>query len=268
MRARSVIGALGLAPCLVVLACLAPVCALGAERSIGVVLLHGKLGATADDVEGLAAALTDAGLTVSTPDMAWSALRRFDVTIDLALDEIAREIAAMRTAGVSRVVLAGYSMGANIALAFAARRSGIDGLIVLGPGFMPERAGFRSGVAEAVAEARRNERAGQGRVIGRYLDYGYDGYTYPIDASAASYLSYYAPDGMAVMPANAALMRTALPVLWVVGERDVVAERDRSYAYDLLPPHPRSSFLIIDAGHLDTPRQAAPALIKWLREAP
>ena len=235
-------------------------------RGVGILLLHGKFGDPANDFAELAPALRRAGYVVATPELAWSQRRRFDGTLDDAFDQIGDEVAGLRWQGLRRVVLGGFSMGGNLALAYAARRDDIDGLIALGAGFTPERPIFRTAVASAVEAARAASAAGRGDAIGSYLDYAYDGAVYPLDARARAYLSYYAPNGAAVMPLNAMRLARALPVLWVVGRDDSVIVADRSYVFDRLPAHRDSRFMTIESGHLDTPSKAASAVISWLSD--
>lgn len=237
-----------------------------AARGVGVLLLHGKLGDPATDFAELAPALRRAGYVVAAPELPWSQRRRFDGTLDAAFDQIADEIAGLRWQGLRRVVLGGFSMGANLALAYATRHDDIDGLIALGAGFTPERPAFRTAVASAVEAARAASNAGRGDAIGSYLDYAYDGAVYPLDARARAYLSYYAPNGGAVMPLNALRLTRALPVLWVVGRSDSVIVADRSYVFDRLPPHRDSRYVTVEAGHLDTPAKAAPTMVSWLSD--
>jgi pimeloyl-ACP methyl ester carboxylesterase len=237
-----------------------------AARGVGVLLLHGKFGDPAGDFAELAPALRRVGYVVATPELAWSHRRRFDGTLDEAFDEIADEVAGLRWQGLNRVVLGGFSLGGNVALAYAARRGDVDALVLLGPGFTPERPAFRTAVAGAVEAARSASEAGRGDTIGSFLDYAYDGAVYPLDARARAYLSYYAPTSDVVMPINAMRLTRAMPVLWVVGRADKIIVADRSYVFDRLPPHRDSRFLTIESGHLDTPAKAAPTVAGWLGE--
>jgi hypothetical protein len=83
-------------------------------------------------------------------------------------------------------------------------------------------------------------------------------------ASAKSYLSYFDPDGPTVMPANAAAIRSAIAILWVVGTKDP-ATRPSGYAFDKAPPHPKSKYVAVDADHLQVPAVAADQVLAWLR---
>ena len=83
-------------------------------------------------------------------------------------------------------------------------------------------------------------------------------------AKATAYLSYFDPDGPAVMPRNAAAM-PALPLLWVIGRSDPLFGRGEGYAYARAPKHAKSRYVIVDANHRDTPTAARQAVIDWLK---
>jgi hypothetical protein len=50
-----------------------------------------------------------------------------------------------------------------------------------------------------------------------------------------------------------------------VGNKDP-ATRPSSYAFDKAPPNPKSKYLVVDAGHLDTPDVAADQIILWIAD--
>jgi cephalosporin-C deacetylase-like acetyl esterase len=83
-------------------------------------------------------------------------------------------------------------------------------------------------------------------------------------ASVKVYLSYFDSNGPAVVPANAAAIRSPIPILWVVGSKDPLT-RPSSYAFDKAPTHPKSKYLSVNAGHLDTPTVAAEQIILWIK---
>jgi pimeloyl-ACP methyl ester carboxylesterase len=76
---------------------------------------------------------------VSNGEMAWSGRRLYDVDYPTALKEIEQQVRQLRVSGVKRVVVAGQSMGANAAVAYASSGFDLDGLVILSPGHFPER---------------------------------------------------------------------------------------------------------------------------------
>ena len=90
------------------------------------------------------------------------------------------------------------------------------------------------------------------------------GITFQVSAKPSAYLSFFDPQGPAVIPRNVAAM-PSIPLLWVVGRQDP-HRRPKSYAYDRAPPHPKSKYLIVNAGHRDTPDAARQEVIAWLKQ--
>jgi dienelactone hydrolase len=64
------------------------------------------------------------------------------------------------------------------------------------------------------------------------------------------------------------LLKTGTPLLWVIGRRDfgfVAGERD---TFPRVSTHPMSRYVVVDAGHGDTPQKALPNVIEWLKSLP
>ncbi|MCB1888985.1 MAG: hypothetical protein KDH20_15355, partial [Rhodocyclaceae bacterium] len=158
-----------------------------------------------------------------------------------------------------RVLLAGHSLGANAALA-AARRSPVDALALIAPGHLPDRLFAAGHTAEALEIARA---AAPGRPI-RLPDFN-QGQSRPLRFDPAIWLSYFDPDGAAVMPRSARALAPPRPVLWASARHDPLAGGGRAYAFDLLPAHPQNFWLELDAGHVDAPARAAAPLADWLQ---
>lgn len=230
---------------------------------LGVVLLHGKQGAPERLVAELSAQLRAAGFLVAVPEMPWSGRRGFGASYDVALDEIDAAVRELRAKGATRVAVAGHSLGGNAALAYAARFPGLDGIVCLAPAHAPEQPRTRERFAADVQQAREMVAAGRGQEKKRFHDVNM-GQGIEVDTTAQAYLSYNDPEGPAVMPKNAAALKTALPILWVVGARDPLT-RDRAYVFDLAPAHRLSRYVVLDADHKGTPTAAAGLVIEWLR---
>lgn len=78
-------------------------------------------------------------------------------------------------------------------------------------------------------------------------------------------LRYFDPAGLGHMPGTAAAFKKPVPFLWVVGTADRMYALGEDYAYRKAPAHPDSKYLVVTAGHLDTPDVAAEQVLEWLR---
>lgn len=220
-----------------------------------IVLLHGK-GSSPEHVLPLAEALRAQGYLVSAPEMPWAAGRHYDRSLDEAFAEIDS------VAGDGRVIIAGHSMGANVAIAYAANRENVSAVLAIGPGHTPESREFLEDLGDSVALAHERMRQGKGdepavfrdRHLGRVID---------VRTTARNYLSYLGPEGRAVMPRNAPLIRA--PLLWVVGTEDPnMLRRGRGYFFEKLPPNSRHRYSEVKADHMGTPDAARDVVIEWL----
>lgn len=233
----------------------------------GVVLLHGKWGKPPFAHAPLAEALAAAGHPVASPTLPWALKRLYDASFDAALDEIAAEVAALRHQGCRRVVLAGHSLGACAALAFAARRGGVDGLILLAPAHFPARLLVEGHTADSLATARAALAGPTPEKRIPVVDVN-QGMRHRLRVAPAIYLSYFDPAGPADWAANARALPADLPALWAVGHDDPAHGRRIDYAFDLSgqigPDHPRRRHLELAADHAGTPAAAAQAVLDWL----
>lgn len=235
--------------------------------SMGVVLMHGKGGQPSRNIATLAQTLEAEGVKVVTPVMAWSGSRgqpfNYDKTYDMALREIDGAIAKLRARGATKFIVAGQSLGANAALAFAARKpGGISGVIMLAPGHTPER--MRSAdILSAQAEARQMVAAAKGSQRREFPDLNV-GQSFMVTGTYAGWYSYFDPLGAANMPANAARLR-AMPILYVVGRSDPLTRMGRAYIYKQAKPHPKSRYVEVNADHFDTPHHARSLVLDWLK---
>ena len=229
---------------------------------IGIVLLHGKQDSPPYKIDFLAKRLEDKGYVVATPEMPWSRSRIYGATYEDAMLEIDKAANELRRGGVRKIMVGGLSLGANAALGYGARRDNVAGLIVLAPGHFPEVQRSREMFAPSVARTKEMIATGKGDKADYFDDLNM-GRTFRIRARAKVYLSYFDPEGPAVVPANAAAIRSPIPILWVVGTKDPIT-RPRSYAFDKAQYHPKSKYIAVEAGHLETPTAAAEQVILWI----
>jgi pimeloyl-ACP methyl ester carboxylesterase len=233
---------------------------------VGVVLMHGKGGRPSSNINGLASALKQQGAIVVTPSMAWAGSRgvvaAYDVTYEQALADVGAAVAQLRSQGARKIVVAGQSLGANAAIAYAARApGGLAGVIALAPGHTPDRM-RQPKIVQAVADARAAIAAGQGGARGSFPDSN-QGQFAMVSGNTAAWYSYNDPNGTASMPKNAA--RLSLPFLYVVGTSDRIHEAGRGYIFARAKPNPKSRYVEVNAGHFDTPEAAKADVIAWLK---
>ncbi|NQU69021.1 MAG: alpha/beta hydrolase [Rhodospirillales bacterium] len=239
-----------------------------AQDGVGIVLMHGK-GGTAkptSPVGRLADALDSAGFMVLAPDMPWSRSRIWDRSFDRAMAEIDTYVTELRRKGAKKIVVGGHSLGANAALRYGARRDGLAGILAIAPGHTPEVRGFQSRMEHDYRRAAEMVANGKGDKADDFRDFN-QGRASDVRATAKIYLSWYDPEGPAVMPKNAAGLKPGTPLMWIIGRKDVMLKfgRGRNYAFDLAPSHPRSAYLEVPGGHRATPRKGKDEIIKWLK---
>jgi pimeloyl-ACP methyl ester carboxylesterase len=230
------------------------------QEKIGVVLLHGKMGRPEQHMGALIGPLKREHCLVESPEMPWSFRRYLTADYDTALKEIDKAVEKLKSKGATRIIIAGHSMGANAALAYAVSRGGVAGIILLAPGHFPERRPER--FAADVAAARERISAGRGDKSLCFRDVN-QGQEIRQCTKASIYYSYFDPDGLGSMPKSASRLSPQIPLLCVVGKHEPYAE-GREYIFDKAPPHPLSRYVEVDAGHLDTPSVAVPEVISWL----
>ena len=237
--------------------------AVGAEP-VGVVLMHGKWGNPGKNIVTVELALKGAGFRVVSKEMAWSDRRAYDMSLDQVMTELEGEVAALRAAGAAKIVLGGQSFGANMALAYGARHPDVDGVMVLAPGHSPERFSRDPAMAQSLDKARAMVAAGKGEQIANFQDIN-QGRTRQVSAKAAVYLSFFDPEGGAVMPRNAARLSSHTALLWVIGSGDPLSSAGRAYAFDRAPANPHSAYYTVQADHQDTPAAARAIVVDWLK---
>ena len=248
----------------IALALALPIASSAAEEgNVGIVLLHGKQDRAPYEISSLARKLKRAGYLVVTPEMPWSRNRIYDASYEEAMLEIDKAVEALKKDGARKILVGGLSLGGNASVGYVSRRDNLAGIIVLAPGHFPELRGLRDPCAASVARAKEMMAAGRGDATGSFSDINM-GKTFNSQASARNYLSFFDPNGPAVVPTNAAAIRLPIPILWVVGTKDPLT-RPGSYAFDKAPFHPKSKYVAVDAGHLETPSAAADQVLTWLQ---
>ena len=233
---------------------------------VGVVLLHGKTGNPAK-LWDLSSELEAQGFLVSTPTMPWSSNRYLDASFETALNEIAAAINQLKQKGATKIVVAGHSMGANAALAYAANRGGVAGVIMLAPGHYPDLPRFQEIFKGGVAKAREMVQSGRGTQNAEFPDMN-QGKHFTVNTQAQIYLSYFDPDGLGAMGRNATRLDSKIPLLVVIGDKDMLYPQAKDYIFNKAPANPLSQFVVVSADHLGTPAAAKADVVRWLKSLP
>lgn len=241
-----------------------PAAVSAAGEDVGVVLMHGKWGTPDRFISTVELELKGAGVRVISKEMPWSERRAYDATWDDAMAQIDSEVASLKASGARRIVVGGHSMGANAALGYGARHPEVAGVIVLAAGHTPERAARRPEIAASLEKARGALGTGRADQYANFSDVN-QGRTREVSAKPAVYLSYFDPQGPAVMPRNAAMLSPDTALLWVVGTKDPLFREGAGYAFDRAPHNPRSRFVTVEADHTGTPAAARRIVVDWVR---
>jgi pimeloyl-ACP methyl ester carboxylesterase len=177
------------------------------------------------------------------------------------LSELEAPIARLSGRGVRAIVVAGMSVGGLGALAFGARRQGLVGIIALAANGSPERlVRLFPQIAQSVAEAQAMVASGRGDERASFTDGNIRG-LFPINTTAAIYLSFFDPTGPANIPDNTSRLRA--PLLWVAGTADR-SQTGPDYAFSRAPANPQNRYVTVDSDHLGTPTAAREAVLTWL----
>jgi pimeloyl-ACP methyl ester carboxylesterase len=251
IRARTAISA-----CLLAVA--TGLCAQAGER-VGIVLMHGKNGQPGS-MQSLVDVLEASGYNVDRPEMCWSRRRIYDLPYLECLRDADAAVERLRLVGATRIVAAGQSLGANAALAFAATRNGLAGVIAMAPAHNPVQITRRPAVARSLAEARRLIAGGERDVPSQFTDVNV-GREFSVRTTPRIYLSFFAPEGPADMPANAARVR--VPLLWIAGDADPT-QSGPEYAF-ARARNPANRYVTVASDHLGTPAASSGAILSWLR---
>lgn len=239
---------------------------------LGFLLLHGKNpgGPDTPAYNGLVAAIHRENWLEMVPDMPWSRRRYLAGHWDQAMQEIAGHVQSLRDKGATKIVLVGHSMGCAAALSYAARGGAVDALVLLAPGHVPK--GYYTwavakDVRASIDEARALVAAGKGEDgTHRFNDFN-QGRPLTVVTTAKNYLSFFDPESDAEMERMAPRVPAAVPVLSVIGEKDPLFKFLKDYYVPKLPANPRTEYLEVAGGHVETPNVAADQVIAWAKKA-
>jgi len=241
-----------------------------AAGQIGIVMLHGLGGVPLGEANeagrtiggDLIPALRKAGYLVATPELCISHRRAYDRTFDGCFADVDAAVASLKSRGATTIFVGGQSSGALLALGYATAHPDLAGVIACAPAHDAARVGRLPEIAPALADARTAVAAGRGDVVRGEPDVntGPKGrYDFSVRATPAIYVSWFDPEGPAVL--DSILARVTVPILWLAGTRDPTQPAS---APDALPSNPYTRFVTIDSDHLSTPDIGTPAILTWL----
>jgi len=238
-----------------------------ADDKIGVLLMHGKRGTALpkSPIGGLVDFLESNNILVVAPDMPWSREREYDKTFAESLSEIDEHVAALREKGATKIVIGGHSLGANVALGYGARREGITGILAIAPGHVPEIEYFQDKIDHDWRRAKKMVDQGKADQIESFNDVN-QGRRRKQEMRAEVYLSWFDPQGPAVMPINIAKLKSGTSLLWLVGEDDRMYDRGKRYAFNNAPKNKKNMYIVVEGGHKMTPRNGSVEILRWLGE--
>lgn len=242
--------------------------AMAQASSGGVLILHGKTGMPGfPGLRTLAARIEAAGLRTALPEMPWSRTRYLAGSASKAFDEIGAGLARLRSAGATKLFIAGHSIGATAALGHAVARGGVDGIAMIATGHLPQTyytsgLGANPQVRASIDRARTMVAAGKGAQTEEFADNN-QGQALRMRMGAADYLSWFEPEG--TMDPLALIAKAPCPVLIAVGMQDGLYPATRLQYFDRLPPDTRNVLVELPGGHLETPAAAADRTAAFFR---
>lgn len=236
-----------------------------ANEKLAVVLMHGKWGMSTEHslIATLVEHLKNNNVLVVAPEMPWSRDRGLDKTYEDSMLEIHEVVTKLRAQGATKVVVGGHSMGANAALGYASRYSGLAGVLAIAPGHVPEIRAYQDKIDNDWQRAKQMVDSGNGNSRSEFNDLN-DGDVSTKNFKAAIYLSWYSPTGPASMPVNTSNLKPSTPLLWIIGEKDRMYQRGENYAYSKAPHHPKNLYLVVKGGHKATPKIGKGEILDWL----
>jgi pimeloyl-ACP methyl ester carboxylesterase len=198
--------------------------------------------------------------------MPWSGRRAYDVDVAGAEKETAAALDELRAKGAKHLFVAGHSQGGVFAL-YLGGRAPLDGVIAIAPGGNVASPSFRDQLSADVARAREMVADGKGGEKGRFSDFEGSRGGFAVSTTAASYLSWFDPDGAMNAMKSARSMNPRVAVLYIAPRNDYLAlARAKSELYGALPANPLTRLAEPNAGHLEAPAASLEPIDQWLKE--
>ena len=239
--------------------------------AIGIVLMHGKQASSrVAGLQDVASKAQSAGMKAMVPEMPWSGSgwERIAVTPDQVFGLIDGYAAQLRGQGATRIVVGGSSLGANMALAYAVARQNVAGVVMAAPGHQP---GFyysnNPAIKEAVDKAAAMVQAGQGNQPFTGPDDN-QGSSMRLSTTAEVYLRWMSPRGQASMQTQAPNLPASIPLMMIVGTKDVAIRFAENTIFKPAAKNPYSKYLTVEAEHRNTDHAASARIVEWIKGLP
>lgn len=248
--------------------CVVPAAAWAQETApkIGIVIMHGKGGSPTGLVKKLADGLESKGYRVANLEMPWSRKRDYDKNVTAAEEEVTAALSRLRSAGATKLFVAGHSQGAVFALHYAGKNP-LTGLVIMAPGGNVATQFYQGKVGASVERARDLVDSGKGNERGEFDEFEGGRGTTTVRTTAAVYLTWFDPDGAMNQMKSSRALPASLPVLHVAPTTDYPAlMRAKQEMYDALPDHPLKRLYEPDTDHRGAPAAAVDEIARWAAE--
>jgi pimeloyl-ACP methyl ester carboxylesterase len=235
-----------------------------AEGKTGIVLMHGKDGtAKPQSPIGELIEFLKTDFLVDAPDMPWSRSNGLNKTLEESFKDIDLAVERLKSAGASKIVIGGHSMGAAAALAYATQRSDLAGVLMIAAGHRPDLWARKNMSALENARALIASGNPKDRVDINDKDQG-KLFTRSVAADVA--VSWFDPDGLVVMQNSAGKLKEGTPVLFIIGEDDFLRPTGESLIFNKFPSHPKSAYVVVSGGHKQTPGIGKSEIADWMKK--
>ena len=213
----------------------------------------------------LAIDLYEDGFLIESPHCAWSKLKKYSDPVDIALSKcITPRINRLKKRGANKIVILGNSLGANAAIRAGVVIDGIDAIVAMAPGHTPEGDRIRDDLEADIRDAKEKINSGNGQEKIEFKDFD-QGQRKLLEVSAENFLSWFDPEGKAVMGLNAPKIKAGTAFLWIAGKDDIISDGTGKSIYDSVSPNPKSKFIHVEGGHRDVRKYGKEIIFNWLK---
>ncbi len=218
-----------------------------------------------NEVGLLAIDLYEEGFLIESPRCAWSELNKYSDPVDIALSKcITPRINRLKKRGANKIVILGNSLGANAAIRAGVVIDGIDAIVAMAPGHTPEHERTRENLDADIRDAKEKINSGNGQEKIEFEDFD-QGQKKLLEVSAENFLSWFDPEGKAVMGLNAPKIKAGTAFLWIAGKDDIISDGTGKSIYDSVPTNPKSKFIHVEGGHRDVRKYGKEIIFNWLK---
>lgn len=209
--------------------------------------------------------LYEDGFLIESPRCAWSKLNKYSHPVDIALSKcITPRIKRLRKRGATKIVTLGISLGANAAIRAGVVINGIDAIVAMAPGHTPEHEFTRQSLDAEIRYAKEKIKSGNEQEKIEFEDFD-QGQKKRLEVSAENFLSWFDPEGKAVMGLNAPKIKAGVAFLWIAGKDDIISDGTGRKIYDSVPSNPKSKFVHVEGGHRDVRKYGKEIIFTWLK---